>query len=108
MSLRDYLARYKSILAYNNMIKVERSDYGDECCGSDDSKIVLIGLLLLVTALLAYLLLTATVSSGRRRKRELNSLSMDSTSFASNCLKHFLVIDLRKWSAYQENIRAFS
>ncbi len=87
MSLRNYLARYKSTLAYNNMVKLERADYEGNCCGSDDADIVVIGLLLLVSALLTYLLLAATVSSGRRRKRELISSDMlDSTSFTSNSL----------------------
>jgi|688.fasta_scaffold532900_1 hypothetical protein len=105
MSLRDYFLRYKSILAYNNKVKLaERSDYDDACCGSDDSDIVVIGLLLLVTALLAYLLLAATVSSGRR-KRELTSWTTNSTSFASNFLKYCLVINIRKWSTSHERDR---
>lgn len=97
MSLRNYLARYKSTMAYNNMVKLERSDYEDNCCGPDDADIVVIGLLLLVSALLTYLLLAATVSSGRRRKRELISSDMDSTSFTSNSLLITkAIIDVKK------------
>lgn len=78
----NFRARYSTLWANFQIARPERSDYGDECCGLDDSDIVLIALLLLVTALLAYLLLAATVSSGRK-KRAVNFLQSSETSTSS-------------------------
>ncbi|KAI9562335.1 hypothetical protein GHT06_013300 [Daphnia sinensis] len=85
MSLWDsFRARYSTLWANFQMARPERSDYGGECCGLDDSDIVLIALLLLVTALLAYLLLAATVSSGRKKRAVNIHQSDSSTPFTSS------------------------